>query len=85
MARTLVSAAEIVDSFVTTVRSPLPESALVVAKASTSYRELTDSRSDCVVEYHALRHGYNIVSRINYSLLRRIRRRRTGAEALRTA
>lgn len=69
-----------VNSLVTEMHSPLAERILAVARASSSYRELVDARSDSIVEYHAVRRGYDIVSRVNFSLLRRVQRRRESMQ-----
>jgi len=53
-------------------------SALSVIATTTSYRELAVTGQDVIVEYQVSRHGAEIVSHINYSLLRRVRRRRNA-------
>ena len=69
-----------VDALVTQMHSPLAERILAVASASSSYRELVDARSDSIVEYRAVRRGYAIVSRVNFSLLQRVQCRREAMQ-----
>jgi hypothetical protein len=64
------------EAFVNATSAHRPDQMLAVAQVSTAYRELVDGTRDSIVEYHALRRGYDIVSRVNFTLLRRIRRRR---------
>ncbi len=50
-----------------------------VLHASRAYRELVHALADSVVEYHAMRHGVEMVSRVNYSLQKRVQRQRARA------
>jgi len=45
-------------------------------RASRAYLDLVQALGDSVVEYHALRRGSEIVTRINYSQQRRVQRER---------
>lgn len=47
-----------------------------VMRASRAYLDLVQALGDSVVEYHALRRGSEIVTRINYSQQRRVQRER---------
>lgn len=47
-----------------------------VMRASRSYLDLVQALGDSVVEYHAIRRGSEIVSRVNYSQQRRVQRER---------
>ncbi|MES3033517.1 MAG: hypothetical protein V4813_05920 [Gemmatimonadota bacterium] len=49
---------------------------VTVTHASRAYRDLVHALADSVVEYHALRHGVEVVSRVNYSLQKRVQRER---------
>ena len=51
-------------------------SAESVMRASRAYLDLVQALGDSVVEYHALRRGSEIVTRINYSQQRRVQRER---------
>jgi len=43
---------------------------------SQEYRDLVQALGDGVVEYHAVRHGAEIISRVDYPLQRRVQRER---------
>lgn len=49
--------------------------------ASRAYRELVHALADSVVEYHAMRHGVDMVSHVNYSLSQRVQRQRAVSAA----
>ena len=57
-------------------QSAVADRMLAAARASSSCRELVGSQTDSIIEYRAQRRGYDIVSRVNYSLLQRVQRRR---------
>jgi len=43
---------------------------------SEAYRDLVQALGDGVVEYHAMRRGSEIISRVDYPLQRRVQRER---------
>jgi len=45
-------------------------------RMSQEYRDLVQALGDGVVEYHAVRHGAEIISRVDYPLQRRVQRER---------
>lgn len=82
MARTFLQA-EMGQAVLSQLYSSLPDEALAVARTSNSYRELFDGREDRIVEYRTIRRGFQIVSHINFTLLRRIRSSREDRSVLR--
>lgn len=47
-----------------------------VTRLSQEYRDLVQALGDGVVEYHAIRGGSEIISRVDYPLQRRVQRQR---------
>jgi hypothetical protein len=47
-----------------------------VTRLSQEYRDLVQALGDGVVEYHAIRRGSEITSRVDYPLQRRVQRQR---------
>ena len=45
-------------------------------RLSEAYRDLVQALGDGVVEYHAIRRGSEIISRVDYPLQRRVQRER---------
>ena len=45
-------------------------------RLSKAYRDLVQALGDGVVEYHAVRRGSEIISRVDYPLQRRVQRQR---------
>jgi len=64
------------ESVLTDERLTSGASIVSATRLSEAYRDLVQALGDGVVEYHAVRRGSEIISRVDYPLQRRVQRER---------